>query len=315
MSFEECVVLYFAIFLAANLVMVVLAFKLPSMMNERMRRSLELVERERLGREKRYIVHSNGMSRKETWVFLASIIFGSFMLSLSAIAPPPDTGNLPADMVVLWMEGGMINLFMAYLVPVIVILGYLSNSFNILFAVDGGFEEWYIERKKVRFFRTMKWSDIKKVEVGTTRHRPSAVIVRMITDYDSPTMLTSWKNASLLWKDLSVHNYMAIQTISQRNKEGIELQLKYWAERAEGVTQASQGQAENGAERNVSSKSSKSMIMFGAGNLVFWTMFVLIVSFLEIDVPIVLIALPFLGCIGLIFWGFMRMRKKMDSTL
>jgi hypothetical protein len=57
--------------------------------------------------------------------------------------------------------------------------------------------------------------------------------------------------------------------------------------------------------------------MIGTGYLMLWTSGVLLITILEIDLPAVLLSIPFLGCIGIIAWGLLRITrpKKADSTL
>ena len=55
--------------------------------------------------------------------------------------------------------------------------------------------------------------------------------------------------------------------------------------------------------------------MNGTGYLALWAACVLVISALRIVMPAALLAIPFLGCIGMIAWGLVRiMRSRKAST-
>jgi hypothetical protein len=317
MSIQELIYISTITFAALALIPTVCVYFFPGSMNERLRRSLEEFDQERIGAEKRYIVHYKRLRMlMDAGPFFCFIIFGLFFISVplfTAYFTSWDEVNVRMIMIA-WISG----MIFAFLFPLGCYISFIITTSKFLVVTENGFEVWKIRRKGICMLYSVRWRDVSKVIVSRQYQGFDADLLGVYTGKKRVILKTNWPNMLPFLKDLSVKAAETVRKADGYTIARIEYNInnpKSEARRA--ALRDGQVQDKKPKAYKESNKGSRSLVMFGTGYLVFWIAIVLLVYILKIDVPVVLLAIPFLGCIGFIAWGLLRIRrlKKADSIL
>jgi hypothetical protein len=316
MSIQELTYLNIALFAALALIPTVCVYFFPGSMNERRRRSLEALDQERNGAERHYVVHYNKVRMIDTGALYGFIIFGLILMCFPLFTVYFTSWNeVDTELLII---GWISSIILGFLFPLALYVSFMVSTSKFLVITGNGFEVWKIVRKEIRILYVNKWRDIGKVRVSRQYQGWDADLMYVYTDNGRIILMTNWTNMLPFLQDLSSKATEQVRKADEFTKARIEYNInnpKSEARRA--ALRDDQVQDKKPKAYKESNKGSRSLVMFGTGYLVFWTAIVLLVSILEIDVPVVLLAIPFLGCIGFIAWGLLRIRrlKKADSTL
>jgi hypothetical protein len=316
MSIQELTYLNIALFVALALIPTVCVHFFPGSMNERLRRSLEGLDQERIGNKERYIIHYRKFGLIDAGALYAFIVFGLVFMNAPAIGAYFTSWDEVSTrfIIIAWISG----IIFSFLFPLACYVALLFNTSRFLVVTEDGFEVWKIGRKGVRLLNTNKWDDIRKIRVSNQYQGWDADLMYVYTGNGSVRLLTNWTNMLPFLQDLSSKATDRFRRADEFTKANIEYNIRNpKSEARRAALRDGQVQDKKPKAYKESNKGSRSLVMFGTGYLVFWTAIVLLVSILEIDVPVVLLAIPFLGCIGFIAWGLLRIRrlKKADSIL
>jgi hypothetical protein len=316
MSIQELTYISAITFAALALIPTVCVYFFPGSMNERLWRSLEALDQERIGAEKRYIVHYKRLRMlMDAGPFFCFIIFGLFFISFplfTAHFTSWDEVNVRMIMIA-WISG----IIFAFLFPLGCYISFIITTSKFLVVTENGFEVWKIRRKGICMLYSVRWRDVSKIIVSRQYQGFDADLLGVYTGKKRVILKTNWPNMLPFLKDLSVKAAETVRKADGYTIARIEYNINNPKSEARKEASSTGHMQDARPEANQASKGSKALLLFGTGYLVFWTAIVLLVSILEIDVPVMLLAIPFLGCIGFIAWGLLRIRrlKKADSTL
>jgi hypothetical protein len=223
MSIQELTYLNIALFATLALIPAIGVHYFPASMNERLRSSLEALDQERIGMEKRYVVHYRRYGLIDAGALYAFIVFGLVFMNSPMIGAYFTSWDEVSTrlIIIAWISG----MTFSFLFPLAAYIALLLNTSKFLVVTDNGFEVWKIHRKGIRMLYTNEWHDIKKIRVSRQYQGWDADLIYVYTGNGSVRLLTNWPNMLPFLQDLYVRAAETVRKADDFTKANINYNI------------------------------------------------------------------------------------------